>query len=224
MKIKKDFKELYNELQENSSEIKQIYEKAKEEKKFLNKIQLISCLIIDFLIIFLFLNNFSFNKYGFICLTILVPIIIIDTFVCLILYAVLGKEQRAYKQKFKEIVINNLINNFYDNVEYFPKKEMPERIYDEVEYNEYYNKYYSDDYLEAKINNKYDIGMAEVCTEHEETHKDSDGDTHTTTTTIFHGIFSKIVIDKSIESKLSIQKNGEHAFNKQKLEMDSRRI
>ena len=101
---------------------------------------------------------------------------------------------------------------------------MPKNIYDEAEYNEYYNRYYSDDYIEAKINNKYDIDIGEVHTVHEETHRDSDGRTHTTRTTKFYGIFAKIVIDKSIESKLSIQRNGRYLFNKQKLELDSRGI
>ena len=187
--------------------------------------QVIVCFFIDILILYLFSKTNLINNFGNpIYFSILVPIFVVDIFICIILYAILGKNQREYKNKFKEIIINNLINNFYDNVEYFPKKQMPERIYNEAKYNEYYNIYYSDDYIEAKINNLYDIGMAEVCTEHEETHRDSDGKTHTTTTTIFHGIFAKIVIDKSIESYLRIQRNGKFAFNNKKLEMDSRRI
>lgn len=55
------------------------------------------------------------------------------------------------------------MNNFYDNLEYFPNKEMPEYIYDKLNY-EYYNRYKSEDYLEAQINGKYSIQMAEILT------------------------------------------------------------
>ena len=40
------------------------------------------------------------------------------------------------------------MSNFYDNLEYFPQKQMPEYIYKEPKY-EYYSIYNSDDYLES---------------------------------------------------------------------------
>jgi len=225
MNNKKEFKELFNNMKEHDGEIQKVFVEAKKEKKIMNILQLIICLIVDLLIIYFFLNNISFARYGMhMLLMIFIPIIITDMMICLILYGIFGKKQREYKFKFKEIVINKLINNFYGNVEYFPKKQMLKKIYDEAEYNEYYNRYHSDDYVEAKINEVYDIGIAEVHTEEETTRRDSKGNTHTSTTTKFHGLFAKIVIDKSIESILKIQRNGKFTFNKEKLEMDSRRI
>jgi len=225
MNNKKEFKELFNNIKENDVEIQRVFESAKKEKKILNILQLITCLIVDVLIIHFVSDNFAFTRHGLMmCLMTFVPIIMVDIMICLILYGVFGKKQREYRCKFKEIIISKLINNFYDNVEYFPKKQMIKRIYDEAEYNEYYNRYHSDDYIEAKVNNLYDIGIAEIHTVEETTRRDSKGNTHTSSTTKFHGLFAKIVIDKSIESTLKIQRNGKYSFNKKKLEMDSRGI
>ena len=96
---------------------------------------------------------------------------------------------------------------------------MPEAIYNEAKYGEYYNRYYSDDYLEAKIDSKYLLDMAEVLTQRVETKTDSDGSTHTETTTLFHGLFAKVILDKSINSDLRITPN--YYTYKNKLEMDS---
>ena len=111
-----------------------------------------------------------------------------------------------------------MINNFFTDLEYSPNKKMPSHIYQEARY-ERYDNYYSDDYMKAKINEKYIIDMAEVHTEREETRTDSDGDTYTSRETIFHGIFAKIIINKSINSNLRITYN--YSGYKNRLEMDS---
>ena len=111
------------------------------------------------------------------------------------------------------------MSNFYNNLEYFPNKLMPEYIYNELEY-EYYNKYESDDYFEALIDNKYSIQMAEILTAEEKTYKDSEGKTKTETIKKFHGLFAKIVMDKSINSELKIMQDRT-IIPKERLNMDS---
>lgn len=209
--------ELYNEII-NDKDIKIKWQKALEEKRKLSIISIIICILVD-LLIYIILKNNAINSI----LLIVFPIFIIDIFIYIIM-SLFGKKQKEYRKEFKENIIKNIINNFYDSLEYFPNKKMPERVYDEPRYNEHYNRYYSDDYLEAKIDNKYDIEMAEVKTEYEDTSRDYDGNTNTTTTTVFHGLFAKIVIDKSIDCELKIGTNTKYLFNKNKLEMDSRRI
>jgi len=112
------------------------------------------------------------------------------------------------------------MKNFYDNLEYFPQKPMPEYVYDEPHY-ESYDIYESEDYFEAQIDGQYSIQMAEVLTKREEEYEDSDGDTKTREITIFHGLFSKIIMQKSINSQLSIMQNGKVFFSGEQLEMDS---
>jgi len=149
----------------------------------------------------------------------LVTILIINLFVVIIVNILFSKNTNNYNIKFKQIVINKLMNNFYDNLEYFPNKEMPEYIYDKLQY-EYYNKYQSEDYLEAQINGKYSIQMAEILTQEEETYRDSEGRTRTRTTTKFHGLFAKVVMHKSIKGELKIMQDGTFLLSK-RLKMDS---
>lgn len=213
----KNFEELYNEIS-NNEELNLAWQQARKEQQKVNKITISISIIVTAILLITIIKFIGFNIF------VVLPSIFIIVFVNIIIFVIsmlFRKKQRKYNIVFKQKVIKNLIENFYNNVEYFPNKKMPSRIYDEVKYNEYYNKYYSDDYIEAKINNKYDIEMAEVKTQEEETYTDSDGDTHTRIITRFHGIFAKIVIDKSINSELKIEQDKTFSFNKKRLEMDS---
>lgn len=211
------FENLYNEIN-NNSKIKNIWEKARKEEKQINK----KILIINiFIIIILVLFIRKFIEFSYI---VIIPVLFILSFINILMYIVsmfFRKEYKKYKKAYKNLIIESLISNFYDDVNYLPEKGMPREIYDEPRYNEFYNKFYSDDYIEGKINNKYNICMAEIKTEEEETIKDKDGTQHTTTTIKFHGIFAKTAIDKSINSELKIEQNGKFIFTKNKLEMDS---
>jgi len=217
----KQFEDLYTTIQEND-EIKSAWAEARAEQKKVNKISItisiVTTTVLLILMIIVLNTTREFERMMFVP-----PLIFGIFFINMIIFIIslfFRKKQRKYNTIFKETIIKKLIENFYNNVEYFPNKQMLRRIYDEEKY-EFYNRYYSDDYIEAKINNKYDIGMAEVRTVHETTRRDSDGRTHTTRTTMFHGIFAKIVIDKSIKSELKIKRNGNLAFSNNRLEMDS---
>ena len=220
----KQFEDLYSEITVNS-EVQSAWEEAVNEKKRNTKIG-VSIYLSIILTIATVLLAVTIKLEGFNILVIpkvlfvMLPAMFFVGILILCISMFFTKKHRKYTTIFKRIVIENLIKNFYNNLEYYPEKQMPERIYDEGRY-EYYNRYYSDDYIEAKINNKYDIGMAEVKTVHETTRTDSEGRRHTTRTTKFHGIFEKIVIDKSINSELKIKRNGNLAFSNNRLEMDS---
>ena len=81
---------------------------------------------------------------------------------------------------------------------------MPSMTYDEVNYLGYYNRYYSDDYYDAYLG-EYPLQSAEVHTVHEETHTDSKGNRHTTRTTLFYGLFSKVQMNYSINTTFKIE-------------------
>ena len=62
--------------------------------------------------------------------------------------------------------------------------------------------------------------MAEIHTQREETDTDSDGHTTTHYVTVFHGLFAKIKLDKSIKNNLAIKRN--YSISKRdRLDMDS---
>ena len=212
----KTFDEIYEELQStDNNELNDLWKEAKKEKDKANKISGTICLIINIFAIILLFNLKSLFSLMFV----LVPILIINLFVVIIVNIIFSKNTNNYNIRYKKIAINKLMNNFYDNLEYFPNKEVPEYIYDKLKY-EYYDIYKSEDYMEGQINNKYSIQMGEVLTQKEEEYKDSEGKTHKTTITKFHGLFAKIDMDKSIKSELKIMQDGAFFLSK-KLKMDS---
>ena len=219
----KNFEDLFKEIEENQ-EIKKSWQEAREEQKKMNKIRGIIAIItivlgLGFIILKMNLNSYKeFNAF------LIIPSLFFIFFVNLIAFVItclISKKQNAYELEFKQVIIKKLIDNFYDNLEYYPLKEMPERIYEKPNYNEYYNEYHSEDYFEGQIKNKYYIDMAEVFTEHVETHTDSEGNTYTTRTTIFHGLFAKVTSEKSITSELRIEQDKIGKYNKNRLNMDS---
>lgn len=218
----KTFDEIYEELQStNNNELNEAWKEAKKESEKVNRITLTICLIIDILILLFFIKNMLIVKEYFAIIPTLIIALAINIIVFGIVRLIFSKSNRKYTSIYKNIVINNLMSNFYNNVEYFPQKEMPRYIYDEANYMEHYDIYRSEDYMEAQINNKYSIQMAEVLIQEERTRRDSDGKTHTEIVTIFHGLFSKILMHKSIKGELRIVRNGAMVFDRKRLEMDS---
>ena len=211
----KSFEELYNELK-NNQEVLNAGREVVAERKKRNKISIIVYLIIDSIIVAIMNKIMGFSTYTFVFY--IICIFIADIIIFIIMLILFNKKQKAFMPIFKESIIQKMINNFFNNVEYFPNKKMPSYIYEQCEY-EKYDNYFSDDYIEATINEKYPIEMAEVHTEREETYTDSDGNTHTSKYTVFHGVFAKITMDKSIKSDLRITYN--YSGYKNRLEMDS---
>ena len=212
----KTLDEIYEELQNgDNNELNIAWQEAKKENEKTKKITLTICLIIDiFFIILLLKNRDLFSMFPIIMFA-----FIINIFVIVIVNVLFSKKKNQYNEKYKKIVMPKLISNFYDNLEYFPQKPMPEYIYKEPNY-EYYNRYKSEDYFEAQIDKKYSIQMAEVLSQKEETYRDSDGKTRTRTITKFYGLFAKIIMNKSIKGDLRITQNGGLLFDK-RLKMDS---
>lgn len=218
----KTFDEIYNELQNSdNNELNNLWKEAKAKGEKANKISLTICLTIDILAIIIFLYIGTIFKSLFALMFIVAPVLIANIFVYVIVNLIFsGKEKNKYNEKYKEVVIKKLMTNFYDNLEYFPQKEMPEYIYEEAKYNEYYDNYESEDYFEAQIDNKYSMQMAEILTQEEQEYENSEGETETRMITKFHGLFAKIVIDKSLNSELKIMQNG-GILKSDRLNMDS---
>lgn len=217
----KTFDKIYDELQNaNNSELNSAWHEAKKESERNKKIAGIICLIIDILFIIMFFKNvINFDSIFLIFYIMFALMINVIIFITVVVITGASKKRRLFNEKYKKIVINKIMNNFYNNLEYFPQKPMPEYIYKQLEY-EYYDIYKSDDYFEAQIDNRYSIQMAEILTQEEKTYKDSEGNTKTETITIFHGLFAKIVMDKSINSELRIMQNRT-ILEKDRLNMDS---
>lgn len=215
----KRFDELYKEIENEANiRLKNVWIKFKREKKYANIVSIIICLIFDFFSYKFIKSNFSYLTKDI--MNFMIPlsyILIIDLLIFLAISGIFSKNEKIYKQRYKYYIIKKLISNFYSNLEYFPQKEMPKKIYNEVEYSEYYNRYHSDDYFEAILKKNYPVQIAEIKTEDES----SDSDGTSSTTTIFCGLFAKIILNKSIINKLEIMPNGKLKEDEYTLQMDS---
>ena len=225
-----NFNEFFSNLNENNKEIISNWEKIRNKKKKANIITLVIALIIDIIIVYMYNNGnfplFTIYQSQFLLLFVLVIIFIIDTFILVISEIIFGsKDIRKFNEDYKEKVINKLLENFIEELDYVPLKELPSKIYDEAQYGGSYNHYNSDDWFEGKINGQK-IVMADLLVE-EETEKevkDANGNetTETETETVFNGLFGKIDLNKSILSNMCITMDDSFSFSKkQKIEMDS---
>ena len=222
----KSFEELCQSIKENNAEMEEAYQEEKRENKKKNKIMLTTCLIVDIVILLGMtlikktIGNSGIDAFIFFIFSSVGPIFVIDFFIALITSLFFPQKQSTYREIYKNKVIPKLVENFYEKTEYFPNKGMPRQIYHEGKY-EAYDNYYSDDYMETTIDGKYLMDMAEVHTEEEHTSTDSKGNETTTTITLFHGIFAKIMLDKSIGCTLRICRGSNWDKSKERLQMDS---
>ena len=202
-----------NATKEKEKTIKNNLQNALAEQKGLKKDKWVAAFMCVLLFVFyFFLKNLSFAFYDSVNgfskeILYILSIVFLIFFMSIIIFNSIGKEnqkQSEYKNIFKQKIIKRILRNFYDDLEYFPEKEMPAIIYDRAEYKEFYNRYYSEDYFKCKLQNKYNISMAEILTEYYEESVDSEGNKTTSITIKFSGLFATTVIDKSIKSNLRI--------------------
>ena len=208
-----NFIEFFSSLDADNNEINSRWEELSKKKRKANLITLIIILVIDAFILY---------KIKFFSIFAIVPIFIVDVFIFIISQIFSGsKDVTQFNKDYKDKVINKMLENFIEELDYIPLKSLPSNIYDEAKYGGHYNRYYSDDYFEGKINNQK-IVMADLLVQEETKTKDKDGNEETETTTIFNGLFGKINLDKSINCNMTIAKDYGFSFlKKQKLEMDS---
>lgn len=139
--------------------------------------------------------------------------VICDYYMILILRGIFQYANEDYNSIYKQKIIKILLEKIFNQVNYIPEQGIPLEIYKEGQYKDRGNRYTSDDYIETKIDNKYNIKMAEV---HITVKSDDDPSEETT----FQGIFAKIELDENIKNDLIII-SSKKISKKEKLEMDS---
>ncbi len=217
------FEQFYNRIKdtEQGKEIEKLRIKAREErdKKIFKAILGIGIVFSVFVLIAMvspFLGSVIVLMFPF-----YIPLIII---ICLIKNRKKPIKETAggsYARQYKEYIINELIKNFEDNVNYMPLQGMPTNVYREAEF-ERFDRYSSDDYMELTLKNKCNAQMAEVHTEYKSTDKDG----HTHYYTLFRGIFAKIDTPKPFNQTFYLRKDamfGRRAINpaSPKIKLDS---
>ena len=174
--MKKEFEDFFEDL--NEDEIEKTWNLAKREKRKRKRLIIVFAIIVDCIIFYFFnhrliqLGAFGNNIFSIMknsisspgTLPILEICLLCDAWIYWGFGAFINKNKNLYNIDFKEKVVKSLIKNFFTEVNYFPIQQFPMEMYDMAKYEENYNKYYSDDYVEAKINDKYSLKMGEVTT------------------------------------------------------------
>lgn len=216
--VKSDFETFYNNI--NHAKIEEEWGKIKIQHKNKRQKAIITILVLDIIVIsflYVFFRNMISEMFSIRYSFSLLMVLAFDVFV----YAVITSDSYVkYNKLYKEEIVEDLLKNFFDEVDYIPNKEMPENIYNECKQYERYDNYYSDDYMEGTIDNKYSIKMADVKTEEERTERNSNGKLESETYTLFSGLFATIYMKKSIKGELVIKENNT-ILKKERLEMDS---
>lgn len=146
------------------------------------------------------------------------PMFIVPALMILIIKLAFSKKKAIYRSIFKEEIIQTFVKEYDNNLDFNANRGISRRIYDSGEF-ERYDLFSSEDLITGFLEGKYKINMSEVRTQEEQ--KDSDGDTHYTT--LFHGIFAEIELDKIIFNKLKLRKDKLKLFggNRERVELDS---
>lgn len=220
------FNEFFSNLDVDNNEINSKWKDLSKKERKESLITIIIILAIDAFIIYKvksLLSSGLFETVGlFGIFFAIVPIFVVDMFIFIISMLIFGgKDIVQFNKEYKDKVINKLLENFVEELDYIPLKGLPSNIYDEAEYREDYNRYYSDDYFEGKINGQR-IVMADLLVEKETTKTDKDGHVEREVHTIFKGLCGKINLNKSINSNLIIEKDNGFRFHKESsIDMDS---
>ena len=161
-----NFEEFYSNMDTDNNKILEKWEKLSAKKRKVFWLILLIIFIVDIIILF---------KVKFISIFSIVPIFIVDIFIFIISQIISGnKDIVQFNNDYKEDIINKMLENFIEELDYIPLKGMPSNIYDEAQYGGNYNKYYSDDYFEGKIKGQKII-MADLLVQEETKKRDKDG-------------------------------------------------
>ena len=143
--------------------------------------------------------------------------VVILSIIAAVIYIEKSSKRTFYNMAYKQLVIDNFIEEYDTNLEYRHNSGISSDIYRLGEF-ERFDRYYSEDYISGKLNNKRNILLSEVKTLKEEI--DNEGKKHYIIT--FHGLFARINLDKIIDSTTKIRINTFKLIDrKNNLSMDS---
>ena len=220
----KNFDEFIKKI--DDTELKNVWDEIIKKRREAKKYTITIISIVDIILLIFFITMTGVFRSGtfstFLVPQLLFMTLVIDLIIWMIIYTFkTSKSGALYNQKYKEIVITKLLNEFVDDADYVPLKALDKEEYKEG-FKEYFDRFTSDDYLEGSLEGKHKIKMAEVHTEVERTETDANGNTTTTYDTVFCGLYFKIRMNKAIPSNLYIAGYKKSiGFKGTKLKMDS---
>ena len=222
----KSFDEIYDKLyQEHHEELEKLRKHSGVRLLFFTLIVIFALVIFGMILLICMVDNTDELSTAYIIQ--MAKIVTIFPYIFFIFFSVLVIVEILFSKKvkrnedniqiiYKEKIVKEFLKNIDENLIYNPKSGIEERLYKLGEFKSY-NIYRSEDSITGKLDNKYNLQMAEVYT----ASTDSDGSSYTQ----FHGIFGVIECCKDINTKIKIRTNATMADKtlkkNEKIEMDS---
>lgn len=198
------FEEVYSKVNDLSKDV------LKDAKKTQLKILLITAIILVVASVIIYFKVKSKN---------IIPLIITISVGILLFVYFMGN--KFFRQKYKDIVIKNLIKIYNSKMYYDPKYGINMRDYKLADFNNDFNEYYSEDRIFGTLDDGSNFQMAEVVTAVVET-QGSGKNTTTTRNETFSGLYGIIELTKNLLVDVLVVNNSHlNRYSKDRIEIDS---
>lgn len=124
---------------------------------------------------------------------VIAPIVTVGMIAFIVIAIMSGHAQNKVSKVYKDKIFRKFLSEYYPGYYYDDTKGLAQMEYRMKPYVSYYNRYYSENLFDYKLKDKYAVKFSELKTVHES--RDSDGDTHRTTT--FQGLAGYVIIDSN---------------------------
>ncbi len=221
-----NFNEIYDKVFAHKGELEKLLREYKAARK-----KMVICFLIIFLSIIFFTiffriilinGGYADKDFLYYINLIIITVIIIGCIIFLNMYfQPQGKQFIEYRNKYKELVINDIIKIVDDNLMYLPNQGLSLDEYHRG-FNDSGTTIKSEDIIKGNILNNISIVMSQIMVTHVERDTDSKGHTTTTTVTDYFGLMGYASLPNSVKSNFMITSNSKfNQFSKSRIEMES---
>jgi hypothetical protein len=137
------------------------------------------------------------------------PIAALLFFCAIVLFAIIAiykvaPHKNNYISNFKKEAFSSFLGALYPQAYYAPGNYVPSSLFDRSELFGGYNRYRGEDYFEGKTGQGYSFKFSELDVTDEDTSTDSDGNSQTTTRTVFAGLFFVLSVPNRVEGRIQV--------------------